>query len=144
MSPQKAKSDDIESQLEQFDYSKMINNLFVRVFADDETLLFDQLDQSLRNKDSPCQVGAAIIPIDTKVPQDFQIRCFKQGMIETQVGETCCLNTAFIEDNYIRVRLNRMMRAMKTMHDIQITTNEQQMYNSNKRTNINDDQEAHK
>ena len=41
MSPQKAKSDDIESQLEQFDYSKMINNLFVRVFADDETLLFD-------------------------------------------------------------------------------------------------------
>ena len=41
MSPQKSKSDDIESQLEQFDYSKMINNLFVRVFADDETLLFD-------------------------------------------------------------------------------------------------------
>ena len=41
MSPQKSKSDDIESQLEQFDYSKMINNLFVRVFADDEALLFD-------------------------------------------------------------------------------------------------------
>ena len=34
-----------------FDYQKMLKNLFIRIFSDDETLLFDQLDQSLRNND---------------------------------------------------------------------------------------------
>ena len=48
--------------------------------------------------------------MNTKVCRDFQIRCYRQGAIEAQVGETCCLNTAFIEDNYIRVKLNKMLK----------------------------------
>lgn len=54
-------------------------------------------------------IGEPIINVQTKVHNDFQIRCYRNELVELQVGETVCLHTAFVEQNYARVQLTRTL-----------------------------------
>ena len=56
------------------------------------------------------QIGEAIVAVNSKVQNDFQIRCYRNDFVEQQVGETCCLHTAFVEQSYARVRLTNYMQ----------------------------------
>lgn len=75
--------------LEVMDYAKMTENLFFRVFegtVEEETLLFDQLDQNSKIDAATglpmMSIGEAIVTVNARVQNDFQIRCFRNNYVE--------------------------------------------------------------
>ena len=99
------------------DYGKLTENLFFRVYEgtiQEEILLFDQLDMNSRVDSESglpeMTIGVPIVSVDTNVRNDFQIRCYRNDLVEQQIGETVCLHTAFIEQNYVRVRITSYMQ----------------------------------
>ncbi len=83
----------------------MTDKLFFRIFQceamDQSELVFDQLDLNSRfDKQTGMplmQIGEAVVSVDEMVHDDFQIQCYRNDLIESQIGETCCMHTAFIE-----------------------------------------------
>lgn len=55
-------------------------------------------------------IGEAMVVVNARVQNDFQIRCYRNNYVEQQIGETCCLHTAFVEQSYARVRLTKNMQ----------------------------------
>ena len=74
---------------ESIDYAKITENLFFRISegsVEEEILIFDQLDQNSKIDAKTGQplmnIGEAIITANAKVQNDFQIRCYRNDMVE--------------------------------------------------------------
>ena len=74
---------------ESIDYAKNTENLFFRISegsVEEEILIFDQLDQNSKIDGKTGQplmnIGEAIITVNAKVQNDFQIRCYRNDMVE--------------------------------------------------------------
>lgn len=50
-------------------------------------------------------VGESLVSVDKPVRNDLQVRCFMSGNVDRQVGDTVCLHTSFVENNFERVKL---------------------------------------
>ena len=102
------------------DYHELTDRLFFRVYQcsqseaqsyeeEPEWLVFDQFELNMlidSETGKPFRsIGEAIVTVDAAVQNDFQIRCYRDELVEQQVGETVCLHTAFIEQGYTRVSL---------------------------------------
>ena len=107
------KQEEVIDELEM--QQNFVKDVFFRVYlGSDENVVYDQLIEATK-KDLP--VGETLVSIDTKVSNDFIVKCFRHGKssltqeeIEYQIGESVALHSAFVEDNFMRVRLNKKVQ----------------------------------
>ena len=83
------------------DPNDFAKSLFFQVTQNGK-IIFDQLNTAVKDLSGNIVsgIGETYVFVDSAVQDDFQVRCFKHGDVEKQVGQTVCLHTAFIENNF--------------------------------------------
>ena len=101
------KGDDEDEHNVLTDPNDFAKGLYFKVVSNGK-VIFDQLDNA--NKDLSGNIingiGETLVNVNTQVTNDFQVICYSFSHIERQVGVTCCLHSAFIEDNFARLTIN--------------------------------------
>jgi len=62
-------------------------------------------------------VGETLVSVEKPVRNDFQVKCFQSGNIDVQVGRTICLHTAFIQNNFERVKISQSLNLDLIFHE---------------------------
>ena len=62
-------------------------------------------------------IGTTLVSVEKQVANDFQVLCFQQGAVDRQVGNTVCLHTAFLEDNFKRITITPTLSIDLLFHD---------------------------